>query len=379
VAGAGDSGARIDHRGKDDGDAMVHMTVARWVVAASPLLLAACDGLGPSGADLPDDCSIPTSLIFDGGPGKDGIPALSNPHLVGPDDPSASYLLQGDRVIGLDLASERVAVPLNILWWHEIVNMSVGGSALAVSHCPLTGSSLVFDRDPLNGVEFGVSGLLYMNNLLMYDRTRSESLWPQMSRGARCGAAAGTDLTMVPAIEMAWEAWRDLHPDTRVISSETGHVRDYQRYPYGGYAAPTNSELLFPLPDGVDPRRPPKERVLGIPATDGGIAFPFGEIHRTPAMVAAAEIDGRTLVVFGDAAAGAAMAFRPELDGASLSFEVDGDRIVDASTRSVWGVDGVAVEGAHAGRRLEAVAEAYVAYWFAWAAFHPQTRVWEEG
>jgi hypothetical protein len=357
---------------------MVSMTTSRWLVAASALLLVACDGLGPSGDDLPDDCSIPASLIFDGGPGKDGIPALTDPRLVGPADPGASYLLPDDRVIGLDLAGEQLAVPLNILWWHEIVNMRVGGRTLAVTHCPLTGSSLVFDREPLGGVEFGVSGLLYMNNLLMYDRATQESLWPQMSRGARCGVSTGTELTMTPAVEMTWAAWRELHPDTRVISSETGHTRDYQRYPYGGYATPTNPELLFPVPGGIDPRRPPKERVLGIPSDDGGIAFPFGEVHGSEAFVAEAEVDGRVVVVFGLTAAGAAMAFRAEVAGEPVRFEVDGTRIVDEATGSVWRVDGVAVEGPHTGRRLEPVAEAYVAYWFAWAAFHPQTRLWEE-
>jgi hypothetical protein len=155
-------------------------------------------------------CSISKSEIFNGGPGKDGIPALTNPPLVLPREDEASFLRDGDRVIGLVVEGEPIAVPLGILWWHEIVNLEAGGRRLAVTHCPLTGSSLAFDRDPLGGVELGVSGLLYRNNLMMYDRSDDESLWPQMLRRAGCGAKPGTALAMFPVMETTWEGWRVL-------------------------------------------------------------------------------------------------------------------------------------------------------------------------
>lgn len=176
----------------------------RSALTCLPFVFACADmttgprAAGGSDAITPSACSIPTSQIFNGGPGKDGIPALTDPPRVRAglqaDLAAISYLRGDDRIIGLDIGGEAVAVPLNLLWWHEIVNLRVGGRPLAVSHCPLTGSSMVFDREPLHGTEFGVSGLLYRTNLIMYDRVGEESLWPQMSRGARCGPRTGTGL-----------------------------------------------------------------------------------------------------------------------------------------------------------------------------------------
>ena len=167
---------------------------------------------------------------------KDGMPALSDPELVDAGDPVASYLRGTDRVIGLEVEGEYIAFPHNILWWHEIVNMNDVG--LAVTYCPLTGSSMVFRRDAANGAEFGVSGLIFQNNLVMYDRSPSgevETLWPQMLAGARCGPREGRKLTMAPALEIEWEEWVALHPETKVVSGATGYSRDYTLYPYGNY------------------------------------------------------------------------------------------------------------------------------------------------
>ena len=352
------------------------------LVLASVFVLPGCETSGSiteiDAAQL--DCTIPTRLIFDGGPGKDGIPSLDNPRLVVPGDPAVSYLRDTDRVIGLVVDGEAVAVPLNVGWWHEIVNLEFGATKIAVSHCPLTGSSLVFDRTPAGSATFGVSGLLYQNNLIMYDRNRPESLWPQMARGARCGAKQGTGLPMIAALEMNWRGWQSLYPDTRVVAGE-GFFRDYRSYPYGNYDQVGNNELLFPM-ENIDQRRAMKERVLGVPEAGGtGAAFPFGALDA--AGVAAAVHhdagDGRPFVVFWDRWSQSAMAYRPRARGQDLTFRVSANAIEDVQTRSAWGIDGRAIAGPLSGERLEPVAEAYVAFWFAWAAFHPRTTLWTGG
>lgn len=136
-------------------------------------------------------------------------------------------------MVGLILDGEPLAVPHNVLWWHEIVNLNRGGKQLAVTYCPLTGSSIVFDRASVEGDEFGVSGLLWQNNLIMYNRRTTESLWPQMLGQARCGPATGQSLDPYPAIEMTWEGWKKIHPNTGVVSASESLGRDRRIYPYG--------------------------------------------------------------------------------------------------------------------------------------------------
>ena len=356
-------------------------------IAVSSLVLtaSACSGdetFGPGGQleDRAGTCSIPTDWLFDTGVPRDGIPALTDPFLVLPDDPTTNYLLGSHRVIGIEVGRQYIAIPHNILWWHEIVNFNTLGVPLAVTYCPLTGSSIVFDRTSVRGVDFGVSGLLYKNNLVMYERgpvPSDVSLWPQMIRGARCGPMDGKALEMYPAIEMRWDAWRALHPDTWVIIGATGYARDYRRYPYGGYEAVTNPQTLYPHEE-FDERRPPKERVLGIPFEGGGgIAFPFLALDSGAARRVVRETaDGEPVAVFWDRDAAAAMAFWPSVAGQSLTFEVLDGRYVDAETGSEWTLEGVAVSGAMEGAKLTPVAEAYVSFWFAWATFAEGTLLW---
>lgn len=358
------------------------MRSSTLLVFSVPLLATACGGgavsdvLDSVSADL--SCTIPQSQIVSGGPGIDGIPALHNPTFVRAADPGATYLRDDDRVMGLLIGETPFAIPLNILWWHEVVNLDVDDLHLAVTHCPLTGSSLVFDRSAIGNVTLGVSGLLFNNNLLMYDRDDPFSLWPQMLRGARCGTKTGIDLPMFPSFEMTWAAWRTMHPTTGVVGSQTGFGRDYQRYPYGDYDREDNGNLLFPI--AVDARRPPKERVLGIPGQgNADVVLPFGTLNELGTRAAVAvSLDGRTVVVFWDRTSWSAAAFETELGGQTLTFQVADGAVVDDGG-STWRVDGLATGGPLAGQRLRPVADAFVAYWFAWAAFYPDASLWEGG
>ena len=358
------------------GPGVGRLTAQRLVAAALVIAVAGCRNPTSDALLAGLTCSIPTGFVADGGPGKDGIPALTNPALVAPGDATLAYLRDTDRVIGLHIGSEFIAVPINILWWHEVLNLDRGEVHLAITHCPLTGSSLVFDRSAVGNVAFGVSGLLYMNNLMMYDRTTPQSLWPQMARGARCGPRDGTALPLFPAVEMRWANWRALHPATTTVSGATGYPRDYTAYPYGSYDIEINAQLLAPIPH-LDTRRNPKERVLGIVSGAASAALPFGAL-RALGEVAAVHltVGGTPAVVFWNREAESAAAFVPVLDGVPLTFRAAGSRLVDEQEGGTWSADGRALSGPRAGRQLASVPDAFVAYWFAWAAFHPETALW---
>ncbi|GAA4451473.1 DUF3179 domain-containing protein [Novipirellula rosea] len=225
--------------------------------------------LGGTGFDL-SQATIPVREIQSGGPPKDGIPALSNPKLVSAAE--ASYLGPSDRVVGVVSGRESRAYPLAILNYHEIINDRIGELPIAVTYCPLCDSAVVFDRrTPLGEREFGVSGLLYNSNVLMYDRSNAESLWSQIKGEGVSGPGARMKLTVLPMELTTWAAWQARHPNTTVISSETGHRRNYRTSPYAGYFQQPN--LMFPAKP-ISNALPLKERMIGVWDDTAALAIP---------------------------------------------------------------------------------------------------------
>ena len=192
---------------------------------------------------------IPIEEIHSGGPRKDGIPALTDPAVLAAE--KVEYLKDEDLVIGVAHGEQARAYPLLILDRHEIVNDVVGGLPMAITYCPLCRSALVFDRNAGGQLrEFGVSGMLWNSNVLMYDRQKDpqqESLWSQVLSQAVTGPAAQEqiELKLVPSELMSWARWRQLYPQTEVLSLETGYGRPYLEKAYASYFR--NDSLMFPV------------------------------------------------------------------------------------------------------------------------------------
>ena len=359
------------------------------LVFASPCLNACGDT--PGEVELPADpgqlgCNLPVEYMVSSSVGRDGIPSLQDPEFVSAEpSPQNAYLREDDRVLGFFLDGQPRAVPHNILWYHEVVNLDAGSERIAVTYCPLTGSPLGFDRTSIGGHTLGVSGFLVMNNLIMYNRGSPESFWPQMFAEARCGAEVGRPLGRIPVFEMEWQAWKILYPRTTVVSSEANISRNYAVNPYGDYDSIENEDFLYSNMPALDGRRPVKERVLRLPAAgdhEPGIAFPYQALEAEPGSwtAVATRWNGVDAVVFWADQRGGGGVFRPlhPVTGEKLVFRADPVRgIVDTATETSWSITGEGRDGELAGLRLTPVAEAYVAFWGAWAAFHPETRLWE--
>jgi hypothetical protein len=308
-----------------------------------------------------------------GGPGRDGIPALENPVVVTAAE-ADTFLLPTALVLGVVENGEARAYPHNVLWWHEIINDTLGGVPIVVSYCPLTGSGMVYDpRIGGQVLNFGVSGLLFENNLVLFDRA-TESLWSQMRVQGVCGSFTGTEPALKPVVQSTWEAWQAMHPNTTVVSFDTGFGRNYGVYPYGNYDRVGDNSLLFPAAR-IDRRRPLKELALGIVENGVEKAYPYGELGERSAIND--QVGGRPVVVVFDAESQMALAFDRRRGGETLTFEIADRggfpfRLRDVETGSRWTLDGVAVDGPLAGSRVEPIAT-FSAMWFAWAAFHPNT------
>ena len=340
------------------------------------LVAAAVSGCGDKQPLLDLDgeilCSLDPDLLIASLP-ADAIPALTLPEMVAPDDPEAQYLFDFDRVLGIVVNGEARAYPHNILWHHEIVNDRIGDTWISATFCPLTGSGLVFDPF-IDGslLEFGVSGLLFANNLVLFDRLSGAVYGPQLGVEGKCATFRNRSVSLRTVQEMSWGRWKELHPDTKVVGGNTGFPRNYRAYPYGSYDQITSSELLFPM--GVDSSRPIKERVLAIRIGEGGRGYPFGELFEMgETSVVNESVGGVPTVVFYESRDGqTALAFDARVGGQVLTFSASEDGTwIDEQTGSTWTIDGSAIAGAMAGERLSPREDSYVLFWFAWRHFQP--------
>jgi hypothetical protein len=213
--------------------------------------------------------SVSLDLLLSGGPGKDGIPALTDVEFVATADAGLRDEVRG---ILVDFEGERRFYPFNILVWHEVLNDSIGDTHFAVTFCPLCGSGIVFDREVGGEVlEFGVSGLLYESNLIMYDQS-THSFWSQSLGEAIVGRYTGTRLEILPMQLLTFEEARRKYPDIRVLSDQTGFARDYARNPYSGYEE--TESLIFPV-SVQDNRFFAKELMYVFRLDETSVAFPL--------------------------------------------------------------------------------------------------------
>jgi hypothetical protein len=343
---------------------------------------------GASALDEPDHPDFPDPLIdlnelVSGGPPPEGIPSLDRPLFEPVAD--VDWLEPDEPVISLTVSGRTKAYPIRIMTWHEIVNDRLAGVPVAVTYCPLCNSGVAFERTVRGQVTtFGTSGMLYADNLVMYDRL-TESLWPQLTGRASVGTLTGTELMSIPMGTVGWAQFRAEHPDALVLSRATGFERPYGNNPYVGYDDP-DSDPLFEVPGGTDSRLPVKTRVVGVGDGDQSVAVPrdlLAEMrvqHVTlgPDRVVLWHFPGQrsaldTAAIPDGAEIGSVGAFVARAAGRQLDFFAAEDGTVrDEQTGSSWNVFGRAVDGPLQGWQLEAVAHLDT-FWFAWVAFQPET------
>jgi hypothetical protein len=298
-----------------------------------------------------------------GGVRKDGIPALTNPEHVPAAD--ATYLEDDELVFGVEIAGDARAWPLRILDWHEMLNDVVGGVPVTLAYCPLCGSGILYDgrvdgRD--EPFVFGSSGFLYRSNKLMYDQA-THSLWNQFTGRPVVGplTGSGIEFEVLPVAITSWRDWRAQHPDTTVLSLETGHERDYTPgQPYGDYFA--SDEPMFPILV-PDQRLAPKDYVFALRADGRERAWLLDDF--TGGRVINAEVGDLPVVLVGDAATRTVRAY--ESGGRDFAAASEPTTLV-ADGRD-WQIREDALIGPD-GARLPRL-PGHIAYWFAWQGFVP--------
>lgn len=273
--------------------------------------------------------------ILSGGPPKDGIPAIDNPRFVSVQE-ADEWIEDNELVLALMYKGVKRVYPLQILVWHEIVNDNVAGDPVLITYCPLCGSGIAYERMiEINGqrieTEFGTSGKLYNSNLVMYDG-RTETYWTQIDGKAIVGELTGQELSEISIDTLSWRDWKVEHPDSEVLSQETGSLLAYGQDPYGSYYEDSN--LFFPV-ENQDNRIHPKTVIFGIKVNGTYKAY------REEDLIKAGVIDD-------------------VLDGTRIKVERDETGIV-----KIINLD--------TGEEIVKERD----FWFAWYAFHPSTSLYE--
>ncbi len=289
-----------------------------------------CYALSKNGFEL-DGALIPVEQILSGGPRKDGIPAIDNPRFVAAG--KARFLNADVFVLGINYNGIAKAYPVNILNWHEVVNDHFNSAPVVITFCPLCGSGMAFsaviDDKPLT---FGVSGLLYNSDVLLYDR-QTLSLWSQLMMQGISGPMKGKRFVSLPVRHTTWRDWQSRHPGTLVLSTDTGYDRDYGNSPYDDYLR--SPRLMFPV-NAVSHLYHPKEEVFGLEIAGSFKVYPFIELEKSPT------------------------SFTDTINGRMITIHYDHEN----RSAAAFDQQGVQLPGIRS-------------LWFAWYAFHPQTAVYQ--
>lgn len=299
-----------------------------------------------------------------GGVRKDGIPALTNPKLIEADQ--ADYIKDKELVFGISINGDTRAYPYRFMDWHEMLNDVIGDTPVSLAYCTLCGSGILYktkikaDEDP---IIFGSSGFLYRSNKLMYDQA-THTLWNQFNGKPVVGKLtnSGIELEVLPLVTSTWGEWLKLHPDTKVLSDQTGFHRDYTPgTAYGAYFI--SEELMFPATVSDDSLKN-KEKVFGLRISGSNKAWPLTLFAQPTAIND--KIGLIPIVLIGDQKTETVRAYRSE--GIQFEYTDNGQLLAD---NQPWQLTENELIGPD-NQKLSRL-PGHVAFWFAWSGYFPDT------
>ena len=301
---------------------------------------------------------------------RDAIPPIDSP-VYGPVY-EGDWLNETDLVLGYVGGGQAYAYPIKILNFREIINDEIDGVPVLVSYCPLCRSGIVYDRRLGDQVlSFGNTSALYESDLVMLDR-QTGSYWWQVPGTAIVGQLTGEQLQTLPSTMSTWADWKIAHPDTLILTRDTGYGINYERDPFIGYEESLNrGSFAFPVSAEPDDRLAPADLVVGVAIDGRHRVYPlaaFGDAAIND------ELEGTAIVIFSLADGPAGSIYSPVVDGQVLTFTRSEDQYVDEQTGSLWGFDGVANAGELAGTALEPV-PGRTTFWFAYVGAFPDAQV----
>ncbi len=324
---------------------------------------------------------------------KDAIPTLDFPNFITKSDPRNKFYAHEPAIV-VNFGGEARAYPLSILTLFELSNDTVGGKNIMVSYCPMCNSALVFNRNIATPkgektMQFGVSGLLIHNDMVMYDR-ETESWWGQLTGEGIAGEHSGVALNMMRALLISVDDFFDRYPNGKilaplelsVLAKKDGH-KQFHHLEHGD-----NLSKEYFLPEKIDKRLPPMEHVLGIHYQEHDKIYPYRElakkqvVHETigKTNIVIFYHDGMVSVLDEDDLAsskkvGSAAPYVTKVEGVNLTFKKAGRYFKDDQTGSIWDITGYCKEGKHQGVQLDILPHTNH-FAFAYLAFFPKAEIY---
>lgn len=324
---------------------------------------------------------------------KDEIRALNFPKFVSGEAGKNQYF-EHEPVIYMNFNGVAKAYPLSVLTLFELCNDTVGGEPVMVTFCPMCNAAMVFNRKVKHKgqeviLNFGVSGILMHNDMVMYDH-QTESWWQQLMGEAIVGEMAGTELKMMRAMIISVKDYFDRYPDGQILAPAM-KVKIGKKVHRPFHHMEHNHHQLaeeYYIPEKTDPRLPPLERVLDIHVDDHAKIYPFTNLAEKK--VINESFDGMSFVIFfhdetvsvldeddlkKSKKTGSATAFKSHLDGVDYTFETFGNYFKDHQTGSVWDITGYCREGVNKGKQLWLLPHSNH-FAFAYLAFFPECEIY---
>ena len=278
----------------------------------------------------------PSYQLISSGLPQDAIPPINNPQFVSVEEAN-EWLSDNDLVIALIHKDSTKVYPLSIMRWHEIVNDNIANDPILVTYCPLCGSAAAYQRKIVidgskTSLIFGNSGKVYNSNFIMYDKN-TNSYWTQFEGRAIMGELAGKELPKINVHIVNWHDWKKAHPNSQVLSRNTGSSRSYDKDPYPFYTQ--NSDLIFPV-EKQSSLLPTKEVIFGIMIENKEKAYPESILKQK--------------AIINDVLSGARIKIQRDEAGMVIATDLENGLTLPVQR----------------------------SYWFSWYAFHPETKVYKE-
>jgi hypothetical protein len=323
--------------------------------------------------------------------GRNVVPfrALDLPKMVKAQE--ADFLADNDYVLGVTAGGESRAYPTRFIWWHHVINDAIGRAEsgkqqIAVTYCSVCNTGIRYDLQREGGpIKLDFYGLY--NGVVALCERDGGSVFRQVDGRFVTGPLQGQALKPEPVLDTTWGQWKQLHPDTLVMSPQTAHEKNYsprdkpEPRGYDRFPAP----FFAPTVTRADKRLPFFEKVLGltVPAVTNGAAarraYPIKALREAGGPVNDT-LGGQAVAVFFDPESVAAVAVSRVVSGRSLTFEqrkqAGGEpAIFDKETGTRWDIEGHGEEGPMKGKELTRL-DSHLSQWYGWVAYFPDTGVY---